>query len=182
MSELHPAFEESALTELRAEVGDGTGVPPPRGPGRLGGVGNDVDIDAAAGPADLSARARRAAKRGVRRAIAWYVDPTVKDAAQRAEARVSGALIPEIDELHRRLDERPDGIDVLTINLELLKGELRALQATLEDLGMAIAPATGLAGARSRLAELRERVHSLERRTRAAQAPVAPAPAAPGPG
>lgn len=177
MSEVHPAFEESAMRELRAEVGAGVPVPEPLGSGHLGAPPDQT----AAEPADLSARARRVAKRGVQRAIAWYVDPTATEAALRAEARVIGSLSPELDELHRRLDDRPDGIDALTINLELLKGELRALQATLEELGMAIAPATGLAGAKDRLAELRERIHTLERRTRHVSAPTGPLGATPAP-
>ena len=69
-----------------------------------------------------------------------------------------------------------------SINLELLKGEVRSVIQTLDDLGMAIAPAAGLAGAGERLSELRERVNGLDRRLRIlqAQAPT-PAPAAPAP-
>jgi SAM-dependent methyltransferase len=59
-----------------------------------------------------------------------------------------------------------------SINLELLKGEVRSVIQTLEDLGMAIAPAAGLAGARERLSELRERVNGLDRRLRSLQAQV----------
>jgi SAM-dependent methyltransferase len=57
-----------------------------------------------------------------------------------------------------------------SINLELLKGEVRSVIQTLEDLGMAIAPAAGLAGAGARLSELRERVNGLDRRLRSLQA------------
>jgi SAM-dependent methyltransferase len=64
-----------------------------------------------------------------------------------------------------------------SINLELLKGEVRSVIQTLEDLGMAIAPAAGLAGAGARLSELRERVNGLDRRLRSLQAQAA-APAA----
>jgi len=77
-----------------------------------------------------------------------------------------------------------------SVNLELLKGEVRSVIRTLEDLGMAIAPATGLAGAGERLSELRERVNGLDRRLRSLQtqavdsrehppAQAAPAQAAP---
>ncbi len=52
------------------------------------------------------------------------------------------------------------------VNLELLKAEVRALQAELEELGMAFAPATGLAGAGKRFAEQREQVNVVERRIR----------------
>jgi SAM-dependent methyltransferase len=64
-----------------------------------------------------------------------------------------------------------------SVNLELLKGEVRSVIRTLEDLGMAIAPAAGLAGAGERLSELRERVNGLDRRLRSLQATAAPAPA-----
>jgi SAM-dependent methyltransferase len=67
-----------------------------------------------------------------------------------------------------------------SVNLELLKGEVRSVIQTLEDLGMAIAPAAGLAGAGERLSELRERVNGLDRRLRSLQSQApAPAPAAP---
>jgi SAM-dependent methyltransferase len=83
-----------------------------------------------------------------------------------------------------------------SINLELLKGEVRSVIQTLEDLGMAIAPAAGLAGAGERLSELRERVNGLDRRLRSLQAQAVdnrsrtgsgpatlpPGGAAPGPG
>ena len=59
-----------------------------------------------------------------------------------------------------------------SINLELLKGEVRSVIQALEDLGMAIAPAAGLAGAGERLSELRERVNGLDRRLRSLQAQV----------
>lgn len=69
-----------------------------------------------------------------------------------------------------------------SINLELLKGEVRSVIQTLDDLGMAIAPAAGLAGAGERLSELRERVNGLDRRLRTLQAEATtPAPAAPAP-
>ncbi len=60
-------------------------------------------------------------------------------------------------------------VEATRINLELLKGEVRALEHTLDEFGMAIAPATGLAGVGARFAELRERVNGLDRRLRASQ-------------
>lgn len=72
-------------------------------------------------------------------------------------------------------------VQAATINLELLKAEVRDTKAVLERLGMAIAPATGIDGAEVRMAELRERVNGLDRRLRtltdrlSAGAPV-PAP------
>ena len=72
-----------------------------------------------------------------------------------------------------------------SINLELLKGEVRSVIQALEDLGMAIAPAAGLPGAGERLSELRERVNGLDRRLRTLQAQAttpAPGPARAGAG
>ena len=70
-----------------------------------------------------------------------------------------------------------------SVNLELLKGEVRSVIQTLEDLGMAIAPAAGLAGAGERLSELRERVNGLDRRLRSLQSgAAAPAPVQEAPG
>ena len=64
------------------------------------------------------------------------------------------------------------------VNLELLKAEVRALEKTLSELGMALAPATGLKGAGIRFAELREQVHAVSRRLRLLdQAVAARAPA-----
>jgi len=52
------------------------------------------------------------------------------------------------------------------VNFELLKGEVRSVVQALEDLGMAIAPGSGLNAAGDRLSELRERVNGLDRRLR----------------
>jgi SAM-dependent methyltransferase len=79
----------------------------------------------------------------------------------------------ELHGVHLRLHERGQQIEAITpelhgatVNLELLKGEIRSVVQALDDLGMAIAPAAGLAGARVRLSELRERVNGLDRRLR----------------
>jgi 2-polyprenyl-3-methyl-5-hydroxy-6-metoxy-1,4-benzoquinol methylase len=127
-----------------------------------------------------TAQAKRLVKRVIRRAISWYVDPT-------AQAAAAGAA----ESAYRRIDARlpapgsSEDFGVLAINLELLKGELRAMLRSLEDLGQAIAPAAGLAGAATRLAELRERLNDLDRRTRRVQSATVPAPGgeqpAPGP-
>lgn len=61
----------------------------------------------------------------------------------------------------------------LTENQELLKAEFRALQATLEDIGMAFAPGAGISAAAVRIAELRERVNGLDRRLRTINQPAA---------
>lgn len=126
-------------------------------------------------PADV---AKSQLKRVIRRGIAWYVDGTAQAAAESA-ARELEAKLPARDS--ERL------VQALTINQELMKAELRSVLDELNDLGDAIAPTAGLQGARVRLAELRERVNDLDRRTRritrdtpeAAGAPAAAAPVAP---
>ena len=67
-------------------------------------------------------------------------------------------------------------LEALGTNLELLKGDVRALDAALAELGQAIAPAAGLPGVPGRFAELRDRVNALDRRLRTVES--APAPAA----
>lgn len=104
---------------------------------------------------------KRAARGVIRRAIAWYVDPTAQAAATqaaRATYRRVEAQLPE-----RGLG---DEARITAINQELLKGEFRALLRTIEDLAEAIAPTAGLAGAAARMAEIRERLNDLDRRTR----------------
>ena len=100
--------------------------------------------------------------------------------AQVREVSERGGLDPQL------IRERDATVHSAHVNLELLKGELRHVQTTLDELGMAFAPGTGLAGAGARYAELRESVYALERRLRTAgNAPAAPAapsdPAAPAP-
>jgi 2-polyprenyl-3-methyl-5-hydroxy-6-metoxy-1,4-benzoquinol methylase len=112
-------------------------------------------------------------KRTIRKAIAWYVDEKAQDAADAAADRAADRVLVELgarlDEHERRLESGEAGeVRALTINLELLKGELRGLQRVLDDLGEAIAPAAGIDGAKDRMGELRDRVHALERRTRVA--------------
>jgi SAM-dependent methyltransferase len=57
-------------------------------------------------------------------------------------------------------------VEANRVNLELLKVEVRAIDRTLHELGMAFAPATGLAGAGDRFAELRDQVHAVAKRIR----------------
>jgi SAM-dependent methyltransferase len=57
-------------------------------------------------------------------------------------------------------------VEANRVNLELLKVEVRAIDRTLHELGMAFAPATGLAGAGTRFAELRDQVNALGKRIR----------------
>jgi 2-polyprenyl-3-methyl-5-hydroxy-6-metoxy-1,4-benzoquinol methylase len=68
-----------------------------------------------------------------------------------------------------------DQVHAATVNLELIKAELRTVVDRIEQLGQAIAPAAGLEGVASRFAELRERVNALDRRLRqAGEAPAGP--------
>ncbi|MCU1462334.1 MAG: class SAM-dependent methyltransferase [Acidimicrobiales bacterium] len=163
----HPALGDDEVAALRDEVGAGSAATPAAA----------AASDAAAGAAP-SARARAATKAGIRRAIAWYVDETAQDTADRVGDRIRSEVLPRVARVEQRLDA-PEQADpaALAVNVELLKGELRALQATLDALGMAIAPASGLPAAAARLAEVRERITALERKARSASA-TAPAPVA----
>lgn len=161
----HPAMGDDAVDRLRAAQApaataaeeSGAASPPPA-PSRQ-----------PAAPAGL----RGQVKRTIRKAIAWYVDEKAQDAADAAADRAADRVLVELgarlDEHERRLEAGEAGeVRALTINLELLKGELRGLQRVLDDLGEAIAPAAGIDGAKDRMGELRDRVHALERRTRVA--------------
>ena len=159
MTQTHPALAADLIERLKAVVGGANGSRPPSAP----------SAPPPEQPTGVPARVRQAAKKVVRRAIAWYVDDVAKETSEQA---VAGLL----DELRQR-----DDIPVLKVNQELLKGEVRALLQTVEQLGMAIAPATGIEGASARMAELREGLHALEARLRRVTAPPAPAPAAPAP-
>lgn len=132
------------------------------------------------------ARAKRATRGVVRRLIGWYV----REEARAAVAESAGRINHMIGELERLVDQRaelvalPVNLELLkgevgdlhatTVNLDLLKGEVREVKATLEELGMALAPGTGLAGAGLRVAELREKVNALERRLRQSGSALAP--------
>lgn len=73
-----------------------------------------------------------------------------------------------------------DDVHAATVNLELVKAEMRTVVDRLEQLGQAIAPATGLEGVAARFSELRERVNALDRRVRHGET-TAPAAAAASP-
>jgi SAM-dependent methyltransferase len=154
VSIVHPALRPALVDRLRAVLG----VDPQPAP------------DVPAPPGGPLPAAKAAVKRVIRKAIAWYVDDVAQDRADAAAERLAAQL--------RQRDELP----ALQVNLELLKGEVRALLRMVEDLGMAIAPATGIEGAGGRMAELREGLHALERRLRVIEgAPTARTPAAPAP-
>jgi SAM-dependent methyltransferase len=114
---------------------------------------------------------------------------------EQVDARLAG-LADQVAGLSDRVAGLADatgrvGTDIsnAAVNQELQKGEFRALLARVEELGSAIAPAAGLAGAAERMAELRERVNGLDRRLRALAAnpsaalpPPAPAQTPPAAG
>ncbi len=156
-----------------------------------------------AAPADPGRRARLAARgRSVAARVARKgLDPVLRRAESavgarvqrmvdaRVERTVAAALdtdpaLSHVREISDRggLDpaaarEREAALHSAQVNLELLKGELRHVQSTLDELGMAFAPGTGLAGAGARYAELRESVYALERRLRTAGSASVGAPA-----
>jgi 2-polyprenyl-3-methyl-5-hydroxy-6-metoxy-1,4-benzoquinol methylase len=76
--------------------------------------------------------------------------------------------VDNLEVFGRAHDEHHDArVNGLTVNQELFKADLIALQSSFSGFGAAIAPGVGIAGAGDRLAELRERVNDLERRLRA---------------
>ncbi len=118
---------------------------------------------------------RRAVQAVLGRRLSARVKTYLIEPARFAEEgrRRLGELEDDLGSLRSRLRHRSEQVDAMTfelhsatVNLELLKGEVRSVVEALEDLGMAIAPATGLVGAEARLSELRERVNGLDRRLR----------------
>jgi SAM-dependent methyltransferase len=100
-----------------------------------------------------------------------YRPGALQEAVRRSEESLR--RVAELEQQVASMQRRAADVELVqataqaaTVNLELLKGELRSVVQSLEDLGMAIAPATGLAGAGARLSELRERVNGLDRRLR----------------
>lgn len=137
----------------------------------------------AAPVAGAARRGRRAAAELARRATSTragraFVDTTrevarrvlTEDAARRAEVDAHlGRLCDQLEELsQQRVDEAAvlGRIEANRVNGELLKAEVRALDRSLAELGMALAPATGLDGVAARFGELREQVNAVSRRLR----------------
>ena len=162
-----------AATLTEPPAGEG-----PRRPADEGPRPPDAPPQAApAAPAVRSGRAR--AKRLVRRAISVAARPIIERAA--APGRQTGEqALREVAQLDRSVSslqatalaselERNEAakarsqLDAVSINLELLKGEVRAIEAQLERLGVAIASSAGLSGVADAMAELRERVSGVER-------------------
>lgn len=100
-------------------------------------------------------------KRAIRRAIAWYVDPTVSNAVSGVEQRLRVDLSAQLPRPGSSEDPH-----TLATNQQLLKGEVRYVVGALNTLGEAIAPTGGLDAASARLAQLREQVNDVDRRLR----------------
>lgn len=163
-----PGLEPDRIADLRSAAGV---APSPPSAG-LAASSRRVDV-------------KRIAKAIARRALGWYV----REEARQAVAQSAGQVHHMISELERLMDRHAElvslpvnfellkaevaGLHATTVNLDLLKAEVRDVKAILDDLGMALAPGTGLAGAGARVAELREKVNAVERRLRS-QGSVAP--------
>jgi 2-polyprenyl-3-methyl-5-hydroxy-6-metoxy-1,4-benzoquinol methylase len=80
----------------------------------------------------------------------------------RANLQATAPIIASLDQVAKA----SDALHALSINQELMKGELSAFQSTLDDVGRAIAPTAGLEGVPARFAELRERVNAADRELR----------------
>lgn len=98
----------------------------------------------------------------------------------RAEFAAAAGSLHHARHIHSALDliraeGALDDVHAATVNLELVKAEMRTVVDRLEQLGQAIAPATGLDGVAARFSELRERVNALDRRVRHGAAPSPPA-------
>jgi SAM-dependent methyltransferase len=133
-------------------------------------------VQAVEPPPAERARAARLARRVARRVLGRRLTTGIRthllepaELSRNAVARIA-VVERELDALRRAsagMASAHREVHAATINQELMKGEVRSVVESLEELGMAIAPAAGLAGARARLSELRERVNGLDRRLRA---------------
>jgi SAM-dependent methyltransferase len=167
-----------AVAQLRAPDGPPRGDAPSRAP-RL--------------PTRALARVARRGKRAAR-AVAWRgLVPVYRRVVTELEPRLHRMVTEALDadpavehvrEISARggLDEnralaRDEAVQGALVNLELLKGEFRRHQHVLDELGMAFAPGTGLAGAGARFAELRETVYALERQLRTGETTPGAGPA-----
>lgn len=104
----------------------------------------------------------------------------------RAEVVSALDVLPHLRRVDATLDlVRAEGaldeVHAATVNLELVKAEMRTVVDRIEQLGQAIAPAAGLEGVAARFSELRERVNALDRRLRHVTSSPPPPPADPAP-
>jgi 2-polyprenyl-3-methyl-5-hydroxy-6-metoxy-1,4-benzoquinol methylase len=111
-------------------------------------------------------RARATLKHLLRPLVSRYLSPRIASEVQVAFASFRSEQV----ELQEGQSAR---IGSLEVNAEMLKAQLYAVNHNLEQLvagvnamGMAIAPTAGIEGVPERLAEFRERLNAVERRTR----------------
>lgn len=165
--------------------------PPAAASGTAAGSGSSGRPVRAPGPAGRAARrllrdGGQALRTRVRPLLVRFVDLQTQPVRQEI-----AAASQRVDLIEDRLTAFAEGdlsvelikaeVRAATVNLELLKGEVRDVVHLIESVGQAIAPATGIEGAQVRMAELRERVNGLDRRMRQLAAPAAaPSAAAPG--
>ena len=126
MTQVHPALRPELVARLREELGssDGPGMVPHVGGAGGGGAGSPL---VGASPAQrlrrrVEAGVKSAARRLIRRSLGWYVEAQVQERVD----RVARELEPGV----------PSGDDVRaqSVNLELLKGEVRALLDAIDEL------------------------------------------------
>lgn len=117
--------------------------------------------------AALGRAARRAARPVVAPVVERAVGPSraMAEQAQRGVASLEASLTP-LQEASLLWEMDRGEIRVSTINQELLKGEIRDVEARLEKLARAVAPAAGLDGVTEAMAEIRERLAAIERQLR----------------
>ena len=150
-----------------------------------------------AGEPELALGSRAKLRRRVRASLTPIAEPVIEQLTEIVSGRIRQRLRAENDDLAASvavlnaqvsaLQHSVTGSNVfvagvaahrmgeLEINAELMKSELAAFRASLEDVGQAIAPAAGLAGVPSRFNELREQVNALDRQLRAGPRPAADA-------
>jgi len=117
---------------------------------------------------------RRAANRAARSRIGRFA----RDGADAVVRRTTAPQVVRQEELAgeihdlrvqiARLGQAPNWYEEglrRDTNLELLKAEVRSLERSVLELGMQLAPATGIAGVGARMGELREQVYAVSRRT-----------------
>ncbi|MDQ6856917.1 MAG: methyltransferase domain-containing protein [Candidatus Dormibacteraeota bacterium] len=148
----HPAFSSALTEELAAQF---SARPVAAGPPR-----------APTFPARTRRTARSLLRTAVRAPVQLYLNRVMVAELTRAVEAVRAREMQPADALLTQ-------VDALEINAELLKSELRAvnrnlehLTASVEAMGAAIAPSAGIEGVPERMAELRERLNAVERRTR----------------
>lgn len=180
----HPDLDRTAVDALRQSLG--VGAPASNGHTALAPTSPSNPAERSTPTARLKERVKQQLKSRARPAT----DAVLERIAARVLQRVRGPLHAEVRaeigpmtaqlELLRAnlqsilsivtgLDEiarSRDMLHALSINQELLKGEIAAFRDTLDEVGRAIAPTAGIEGVPARFAELRERVNAADRELR----------------